>query len=769
VSKSAPVEKDIEGLPNAEKQKERFLSRVFPLVDAMLHAFKDLDAFNPLSPLVFETGMILRELLCCYHMEGLHNVALESVNRRQFALKSSLSQIAQSAPVKLQDILEYRKQGSSTWIKESVSCKLEGLYIAKQEIPVLDLRSVVAIQELHNGKDASFRVIVKNNNEKKLESVYYRASSDAKRQRWMNLLYLYQQRNMIQYYLSKLSFRERLYINNNVAFAEDSRQATGLRWDKRHEFLFATQNLAAIRPVMDTAGDLLGIRERFVVTWTRLGYSAKTRILEIDLGRPHRLMVFKEESDLPTETFLRKDFLDYKVNLKTMMVKLCFLSEKKGAVYGRNFTFSSLPRCRRFLDLLVLFQAPPDEQRIGFVHQDLLEFLNSVWGNTKTRLSLSVLFRSGPELAMRVQKISADDNEFDEGSQTEIMGEETELPTIGRKNGKGFDVSKIFQSQIHHLMVSMGYYAEKNSHCFSLKEFSLSLDFSPESDIRRVQAFLMRIFGFCQPDVEATHLKCACDGESTASNGGLSLCILQLVKAFLACYGLETMRRVLQSSPVNLKKWALRAIFRVFQVKHLTVQCQGAIEATNIRPSPAAADWNTVGDHLANDYCPENYPFPWYVLMMSHGAPLQSEVLDVLFEILTNQVRATEGKEAKLDPEDAALELMSKDIVSPQLLPLILVSLGRSVPVAQEHALKNFILLLKTKPQNCHSFFQSSGWQQWVLPLFNQDSNSELYKLAMSLLSSLCFLWMQTYGTFDQLTIKNDDADLVVREEQWVA
>jgi len=28
---------------------------------------------------------------------------------------------------------------------------------------------------------------------------------------------------------------------------------------------------------------------------------------------------------------------------------------------------------------------------------------------------------------------------------------------------------------------------------------------------------------------------------------------------------------------------------------------------------------------------------------------------------------------------------------------------------------------------------------------------------------------MQTYGTFDQLTIKNDDADLVVREEQWVA
>jgi hypothetical protein len=73
-------------------------------------------------------------------------------------------------------------------------------------------------------------------------------------------------------------------------------------------------------------------------------------------------------------TWLMIDFLDYKVTPKSLEIELAF----KPGKFRRKFIFPNEAMLTRFIDLLIMFQNPPDGERFEFIHQDVLHVLSHI-------------------------------------------------------------------------------------------------------------------------------------------------------------------------------------------------------------------------------------------------------------------------------------------------------------------------------------------------------------------------------------------------------
>jgi len=90
---------------------------------------------------------------------------------------------------------------------------------------------------------------------------------------------------------------------------------------------------------------------------------------------------------------------------------------------------------------------------------------------------------------------------------------------------------------------------------------------------------------------------------------------------------------------------------------------------------------------------------------------------------------------------------MNKLIVEVHVIPSLLSCLKRTERTdSEESGLKNFFLLLK-RQENSQEILKTPGWQKWLFPLLFEkgkliDQNTMQYKLTISILTNLHFMWM---------------------------
>jgi hypothetical protein len=77
-----------------------------------------------------------------------------------------------------------------------------------------------------------------------------------------------------------------------------------------------------------------------------------------------------------------------------------------------------------------------------------------------------------------------------------------------------------------------------------------------------------------------------------------------MFRAFIACQGLQDLRRFLQSKREDIQMWTLKAVWQTFTIKHSTFRCVGPL----INYEPA--------------WAPTRFPFIWYVEAASRSRPL---------------------------------------------------------------------------------------------------------------------------------------------------
>jgi hypothetical protein len=388
-----------------------FLRNVFPAVDGVI---KELGShpkahMGALGNLLYEHILSVREILNCYQLNALSETAIESLRGRVGTIKQELDIAASSARIKIKGTLEI--QTPDGWVSRTVTLTLNDLLSSDAKgARQIDCRLIQSVEEIHNAKDSEFSIKLVGG-----RSIHFRAANDAERQKWLNYLRLYERQYHVESCLTAMSIKDRIKLYQSVVFTpfqadQDSSPNSFSRRKPQFpgqkqtaEFLFNTvaeeaKLLGGQSRSAGVAGDknkrtnrngapmkrrssivalgkkslagFGGMSERFDVQMKQSLGRDKARELQIDLGRPHRFLMYKQGNSDPDLICFRQDLVDFRINIKGFSLEICFRSA--AGKEQRKFIFNSIQSTSRFHELLLLFQTSSDMDIYQFAYQDVL-------------------------------------------------------------------------------------------------------------------------------------------------------------------------------------------------------------------------------------------------------------------------------------------------------------------------------------------------------------------------------------------------------------
>ena len=107
--------------------------------------------------------MAVREILSCYHIESLPDVAIESLAQRMYRIQRTLKSEADQLPLKLSGTVSTYNNGR--WVKRECKVKLDMLLTYKLKpsrhlVNTINLNTIQVVSEIHHGKEAEFELII---------------------------------------------------------------------------------------------------------------------------------------------------------------------------------------------------------------------------------------------------------------------------------------------------------------------------------------------------------------------------------------------------------------------------------------------------------------------------------------------------------------------------------------------------------------------------------------------------------------------------------
>eukprot|EP00808_Paulinella_micropora_P004200 g2828.t1 len=691
-----------------------FLEKAFTGVDMVLEAIQDVDTGNPLSALLFQSALLVRNVLNCWTKGNLHDAALETCQESTSRVAGHLSAFSASAAVKLTGELEVygRKLGEprrkSMMAQEpkfkqgTCVAKLDEVHFMQGKSSVgtllFDLRQVTSVQELHNGKESMFSVqlsrLGKDHLPLSLEAeneVVFKASNDEERQRWLVLFDYYRHRTKAKVGLEKLSIIDRVHFFRKNIFKPFHRNFPA----KHLEFLFATDRLIDEKEQARKlqTSQRIGLKYMFRVLKSRgQGKKPHARDLEIDLSWPHKVKIWRppevqDEKDDPLKfDYSHADFIDWKLNrgknspaqpslrtdnnAGTKVIDLAFLTLEKGKVKKakkREYEFASAQDVTRFLSSLSLFQQLDQGNQFTFLNQG----------------SVYLLAQSGELLHERHPSLQ------DPAVSTSTTG------------------SELMSQHLHWLVCSMAESIPLNTLGAELSMQSRKLALDKQGDCARL--FILNS-KFEELMSVSSQLVCECE---------INRCRIQLLKAFYQFRGFVNVHFILIKSRGVLQQLALKVLYYASQLKHMTAGCLGRLKDLHSfqqisNSSEDSKEKFLVGSDEFDLYT--RNPFAWYIEGLATHQEVTADIIQTIVDLMMNASNNNLLKTGK--------PLWQFEIKDPDMLPTVFAAAHSAEEGGQELCL-GIIISLLTNPYsgltNRKVFFAQRRYATWIFPFLLQE------------------------------------------------
>eukprot|EP00808_Paulinella_micropora_P016776 g12969.t1 len=692
-----PDGNSLDAFPN-----QGFLLEAFENLDLLIQTLQRAESDHPLASLLFENVMTTRHILNCWRTRGLHDVAVQTIQESLQVQQQTVSKFQTQASISLEGELEMinapasgrdgsGKRASSLLTKDSwravrLRAQLDMLYAVSSErkqeklTPLFDLRQVVTVKEVHNGKGADFDVqtaMLGPNHYplpgKEDKLFHFRAANDRERQLWLSLFDSYRNRTIAKQTLQTMKIGERVRFYKKHVFKPYEAMAP----EKDLEFMFATDRLL---PRLDEEKEMkkVGLKRCFLATKSG-GPSLKSnknmdREIEIDLSRPRRLLISKLEvagqnsAPEPPLEYKHSQFQDYQVlpaSLKDLKrtIELTF-NNVKGQKKTRGYTFESASQAGRFLEFLYLFQQIEEGESLTFINQG----------------TVHLLVQATNLLTPRHPSLNPSHDTLDD-----VTGQ-----------------------HLHWLLVSIQSSIPLNTHAAEMLRFSNDQPLSIQGDIARL-FFLANKLDVLQ-GVSSQHSTCQCTTES---------CLVLLLKSFLALRGFVNVHFCLLYSEGPLQQLSLKILWQVFRLKHLLLTCTGTV----LRPSlTAQVSANAESAMVSVDQVWDPYTrlsFSWYLESLAMHREISADLVQTLLELLMGKhVQAHRGG---LSDKKQLQEL---PVLEPDLLPVVFLAAQSADPAGSELAL-GFMIALVNHPyhsiENSKRFIQEKTFQTWIFPFLVEE------------------------------------------------